>query len=107
MVLSERERRLLEEMETRLAAEDPSLASSLGAPRLRVGTRALLAAAGLVLGAALMAIGVGLGQLGGTVVALAGFLVLLAAATIGGEWLRARDGAQRAARPPRRARRAP
>ncbi len=102
MTLSERERRLLQEMETHLLAEDPSLASSLGAGRLRAGTRILLAASGLVIGVLVMGAGVLQGDLLGVGVALIGYLVLLAATVVGVETLRQRveRNAPRPTRPP-------
>jgi hypothetical protein len=90
MTLSERERRMLQEMETHLLAEDPGLASSLGASRLRLGTRVVLAASGLVIGLLVMGVGVVQGDTVGILIALLGFLVLLAATTVGVESLRAR-----------------
>jgi len=77
MELSERERRLLREMETHLLAEDPGLASSLRLRRLRVGASAVVAAAGLVIGMLLMAVGIWLAHAAGIAVALLGYLVLL------------------------------
>jgi hypothetical protein len=77
MELSERERQVLREMETHLLAEDPGLASSLSIRRLRVGVRAIIAAAGLVVGVLLMAVGIGIAHTVGTAVALLGYLVLL------------------------------
>ena len=77
MELSERERRLLREMETHLLAEDPGLASSLKLRRLRVGASAVLAAAGLVIGMLLMAVGIWLAHTVGIAVSMLGFLVLL------------------------------
>ena len=77
MELSERDRRLLREMETHLLAEDPSLASSLRIRRLPLGLSAILAAAGLVIGVLLMAVGISLEHTTGIAVALVGYLVLL------------------------------
>jgi len=79
MELSERERRLLREMETHLRAEDPGLAATLNVRRLRAGTKAILAASGLVIGVLLMGVGVLRGHGLGIAVALAGYLFLLAA----------------------------
>jgi hypothetical protein len=92
MELSERERRLLQEMESHLLAEDPRLASSLRVHRLRGGVRVLLAVSGLTLGAVLMGIGTGQGQALGIGVALVGYLILLAAVTITADYLRDRRG---------------
>ena len=102
MVLSERERRLLQEMESHLRAEDPSLASSLSARRLRVGVKAALAASGVVLGIVLMAVGVGRAHAVGIAVALVGYVVLLASTSVIGEWLRARSNGVSATSRPRR-----
>jgi DUF3040 family protein len=90
MVLSEHERRLLQEMETHLLAEDPGLASSLGGRHLRIGTTAALATSGLVTGVLLMAVGVLRARALGTLVALVGYSVLLVSTYVIGEMLRAR-----------------
>ena len=93
MELSGRERRMLEEMETHLLAEDPGLASSLGEHRLRPGVQAIVAAVALAGGVALMAVGLSLGQLTGILVALVGFVVILAATVVADELrLRNRGG---------------
>jgi len=88
MALSERESRLLQEMETRLLAEDPRLASTLGARRLPIGVGAVLAAAGLALGILLMAVGVGRGHALGITTALVGYVLLLLSTFVIGDWLR-------------------
>jgi Protein of unknown function (DUF3040) len=112
MVLSERERRLLQEMETQLQAEDPRLASSLSLRRLSlrglgIGAGAALTVAGLAVGILLMVVGIGRAHAVGIAVALVGFVVLLVSTTVSGEWLRARGNrnpfAGRAARRARRA----
>jgi Protein of unknown function (DUF3040) len=90
MELSEREKRLLHEMETQLQAEDPGLASSLVVHRLRPGARAVLATLGLLVGVLLMAVGVWRARPLGIAVALIGYLVLLASTTVAVETLRAR-----------------
>jgi len=90
MELSERERRLLREMETQLLHEDPSLASSLSFHRLRVGASTVLTVSGLAVGVLLMALGVWRAHLFGIALALVGFCVLLAATTVSADWLRAR-----------------
>jgi hypothetical protein len=90
MELSEHEKRLLQEMETHLVAEDPSLASSLSIHRLRVGYRALLAVLGLTAGVLLMAIGVRRAHVVGIAVALVGYLVLLASTVLAVDLARAR-----------------
>jgi hypothetical protein len=89
MELSESERRMLQEMETHLLAEDPSLASSLRVHRLRAGTKVLLAASGLVIGVLLMAVGVWRAHVLGTALALVGYVVLLVSTTVTFEHLRA------------------
>lgn len=89
MVLSERERRLLQEMETHLLAEDPALASSLSLRRLRPGVRAVLGTSGLVLGVLVMAVGLLRGHAVGIGVALVGYLFLLAGTTITADLMRA------------------
>jgi uncharacterized membrane protein len=90
MELSERERRLLQEMESRLLAEDPSLASSLSVHRLRVGLQAMLAVAGLVIGVLLMSVGIWRAHLLGIAIALIGFLVVLAATNVAVDCLQVR-----------------
>jgi hypothetical protein len=90
MVLSERERRLLQEMETQLLAEDPRLATSLSVRRLRVNAATVLAVPGLAAGVLLMGVGVWRGQASGIAVALAGYLVLLASTSVTVDWLRSR-----------------
>jgi hypothetical protein len=90
MVLSERERRLLQEMESHLLTEDPRLASSLKNRRLRPGVSAVLTVAGLVVGVLVMIIGIGRAQVLGTVVALVGFTIVLISSFVAGEWVRAR-----------------
>ena len=81
MALSERERRLLAEMEAALASDDPRLQSTLtasGAPKLAGGVALLKAAALLVTGLAVLLVSVstfsGLSAMGGGV---AGFLIAL------------------------------
>jgi Protein of unknown function (DUF3040) len=84
MELSERERRLLQEMESHLLAEDPALASSLGAHRLRAGVQVLLVVVGVVVGVLLMAAGLWRAHLLGILIALGGYLVLLASTSVAG-----------------------
>jgi hypothetical protein len=108
MVLSEHERRLLQEMESHLLAEDPGLASSMRRRRsLSAVAKLALAGSGLVLGVLLMAVGVWRAHALGIAVALLGYLILLASTWFTVDWLRARgvEGplAQRAARRARRA----
>ena len=107
MVLSERERRLLQEMESHFLAEDPRLASSLRHRRLPAGANVVLAVSGLVGGVLLMVLGIWRAQLLGTAIALVGFSVLVVSTTVSGEWLRARMARNPGARKgPGRARRA-
>ena len=90
MELSERERRLLQEMESHLLVEDPGLASSLSVHRLRVGARAIFAVSGVPIGALLMGLGVWRAHRMGIAIAMVGFVVLLASTSMVGEFLRAR-----------------
>ena len=90
MELSERERRLLQEMETHLQHENPGLASSLRVHRLRASSGAVVTVAGLVGGVLLMCLGVWRAHAVGIIVALVGFVVLLAATSVAGDWVRAR-----------------
>jgi hypothetical protein len=90
MELSERERRLLREMESHLQVDDPSLASSLKVHRLRVGITSVLAVAGLPIGILLMGLGVWRAHAAGIAIALVGYVVLLASTSVTIEWLRAR-----------------
>jgi hypothetical protein len=92
MVLSERERRLLQEMETHLLAEDPHLASSLSVRRLWIGANTALTVSGLVIGVLLMGVGVWRGHTAGIVMALVGYVILLASVSVTIDWLRARGG---------------
>jgi Flp pilus assembly protein TadB len=100
MELSERERRLLQEMESRLLAEDPSLASSMRIHRLRVSLKSVLAISGVPVGALLMMVGVWRAHLVGIVIALVGYLILLFSTVVVGEALRARRGDRRRVAPP-------
>jgi|tagenome__1003787_1003787.scaffolds.fasta_scaffold20296619_2 hypothetical protein len=92
MELSERERRLLREMESHLLAEDPGLASSLRVHRLRGDVKVALAGFGLVAGAVLMGVGTVHGGAAGVGVALVGFLVLLASVAVTVDYVRVRRG---------------
>jgi Protein of unknown function (DUF3040) len=109
MELSEHERRQLQEMESHLLAEDPSLASSLRVHRLRVGVGAkvVLAVCGLLIGVLLMAVGVWRAHVTGIAVALVGYLVLLASTTLAVDCLQSRaERSALGAKSARRARRA-
>jgi hypothetical protein len=107
MGLSERESRMLQEMETHLLAEDPRLASTMGARRLPIGVGAVLTVSGVALGILLMVVGVGRGHALGITLALVGYVVLLLSVTVVGEWLSNHGNAHPfARRTPNRARRA-
>jgi len=90
MVLSERERRLLQEMESHLLAEDPGLASSLSVRRLRIATRVALAVPGLIIGILLMGVGIWRAHAVGIAIALVGYVILLVSTSVTVDWLRAR-----------------
>lgn len=90
MVLSERERRLLQEMESHLLAEDPGLASSLSVRRLRIATSVALAVPGLIVGILLMGVGIWRAHAVGIAIALVGYVILLASTSVTVDWLRAR-----------------
>ncbi|MGH3358357.1 MAG: DUF3040 domain-containing protein [Nocardioidaceae bacterium] len=79
MPLSEEEQRLLQQLEQALAAEDPSLASTLRGSKMRARNRrqAIASALGFILGVGILMIGV-IATL--TVVGVVGFLVMLATA---------------------------
>ena len=79
MPLSEEEQRLLQQMEQALAAEDPSLASTLRGSKMRARNRrqAIASALGFILGIAVMMVGVILTL---TVIGVVGFLMMLATA---------------------------
>ena len=81
MPLSEEEQRLLQQMEQALAAEDPSLASTLRGSKMRARNRrqAIAAGFGFVLGIGVLMIGV-IATL--TIVGVAGFLVMLGTAYV-------------------------
>ena len=79
MPLSEEEQRLLQQMEQALAAEDPSLASTLRGSKMRARNRrqAIASVLGFILGVGIMMVGV-IATL--TIVGVVGFLVMLATA---------------------------
>lgn len=81
MALSEQERKLLEQLEASLMAEDPRLADRLsGTAEVRVHRRrAALAGVGLVIGLAILVAGVSVHP----VVSVLGFLVMLASVLVG------------------------
>lgn len=79
MPLSEEEQRLLQQMEQALAAEDPSLASTLRGSKMRARNRrqAIASVLGFILGIGVLMVGV-IATL--TVVGVVGFLMMLASA---------------------------
>ncbi len=81
MALSEQERKLLEQLEASLMADDPKFAQTLsGAGGVRIHRRrATLAGLGFVLGLLLLVAGVQIHP----AVSIVGFVVMLAAAIIG------------------------
>ncbi|MDO5735485.1 MAG: DUF3040 domain-containing protein [Propionibacteriaceae bacterium] len=81
MALSEQERKLLEQLEASLMAEDPKFAQTLsGAGGVRIHRRrATLAGVGFVLGLLLLVAGVQIHP----AVSIVGFVVMLAATIIG------------------------
>ena len=100
MALSEEERRLLEQMEQALAADDPKLANALrgtGARRLQ-RRRALLAGLGFLVGGVA---GLLVGMETFPLISIAGFLLMLVSALVLlASWQRAGDAAHAAqARP--------
>lgn len=98
MALSEQERKLLEQLEASLMAEDPKLADTLsGTAEIRVHRRrAAVAGLGFVLGILILLGGV---QVHWTVSVL-GFVVMLASALVGiSSWRRVGDDGGQPARP--------
>jgi hypothetical protein len=80
MALSEQERRLLEQLEADLEAEDPRLASALrGGPRRHHRRRAVLAALGVIAGLALLVVGMEVHPL----VSVLGFAIMLISTVFG------------------------
>lgn len=79
MPLSEEEQRLLQQLEQALAAEDPSLASTLRGSKFRARTKrqAVAAVVGFVVGLALLMVGVILTT---TILGVLGFVLMLASA---------------------------
>ena len=100
MALSEQERKLLEQLEASLMADDPKFAQTLsGAGGVRIHRRrATLAGLGFVLGLLMLVVGVQIHP----VVSIAGFVVMLAAAIIGvNSWQRATGEGQPRSQAPR------
>lgn len=81
MALSEQERKLLEQLEASLMAEDPKFAQTLsGAGGIRIHRRrATLAGLGFVAGLLLLVVGVQIHP----AISIAGFVLMLASAIIG------------------------
>ncbi len=97
MALSEQERKLLEQLEASLMAEDPKLADTLsGSAATRVHRRkAALAGLGFMVGVVTLLIGVQIHP----AVSIVGFLVMLGAALLGiSSWARA-DGSPQPSKP--------
>ena len=97
MALSEQERKLLEQLEASLMAEDPKLADTLsGSAATRVHRRkAALAGLGFMVGVVPLLIGVQIHP----AVSIVGFLVMLGAALLGiSSWARA-DGSPQPSKP--------
>lgn len=98
MALSEQERKLLEQLEASLMAEDPKLADRLsGTAEIRVHRRrAALAGLGFVVGLVVLFAGVQVHP----AMSIAGFLVMLAAALLGiNSWQRVGDDGGQPANP--------
>lgn len=95
MALSEQERKLLEQLEASLMAEDPQFAETLrGTSSLRVHRRrATLAGIGFVVGLVLLVVGVQVHP----VVSVLGFVAMLGAAIIGvNSWQRVAEDPEEA-----------
>ncbi len=100
MALSEQERKLLEQLEASLMAEDPKLADTLsGSSTIRIHRRrAAIAGLGFVVGVVVLLVGVQVHP----AVSVLGFLLMLGAALIGiNSWRRVEyDGGQPSRRGP-------
>lgn len=97
MALSEQERKLLEQLEASLMADDPKLHDTLsGSSTIRLHRRrAALAGLGFILGVVLLVVGVQFHP----VVSVAGFLLMLAGALVGiNSWQRVGDDPDRPAK---------
>jgi len=102
VALSDEERRLLEQMEQALAAEDPQLASALRGSTARTlhRRRALLAALGFLLGVVALVAGMEISP----IVSIVGFLIMLASSILGiASWQQVGGDAVRSAQPRPRA----
>ena len=90
MALSEQERKLLEQLEASLMAEDPKLADTLsGSSTIRIPRRrAAIAGVGFIIGVVVLLVGVQVHP----AVSVLGFLLMLGAALIGiNSWRRVGD----------------
>ncbi len=102
MALSDEERRLLEQMEQALAAEDPKLASTLRGSTARTlhRRRALLAGLGFAVGVVALIAGMEVSPL----VSILGFLIMLGSSVAGiASWQLVGGDAVRSVQPPPRA----
>lgn len=98
MALSEQERKLLEQLEASLMAEDPGFAEKLsGSAEVRVHRRrAALAGLCFIVGVGILIAGVGVHP----AVSIVGFLIMLAAALLGiNSWRRVGDDGGQPSRP--------
>lgn len=78
MPLSEYERRVLEQMEKQLEAEDPKFANNLQGSKKSSALRLFLAVLGVIVGLTLLVFGVSISQ---PIVGVVGFLVMFSAVT--------------------------
>lgn len=78
MPLSEYERRILEQMEKQLEAEDPKFANNLQGVQKSSALRISLAVLGVIIGLTLLVFGVSISQ---PIVGVLGFLVMFSAVT--------------------------
>lgn len=98
MALSEQERKLLEQLEASLMADDPKLADRLsGTAKVRVHRRrAALAGLGFVVGIVVLLAGVQVHP----AISIVGFLIMLGAALLGiNSWQRVGDDGAQPAKP--------
>lgn len=98
MALSEQERKLLEQLEASLKADDPKLADTLsGSASIRVHRRrAALAGLGFIVGVILLLSGISINP----AVSVLGFIVMLAAVLVGlSSWQRVEGTRTRAKQP--------
>lgn len=101
MALSEKEQRLLEQLEAALAAEDPKLASALRGTGSRTlhRRRAAFAGLGFLLGIAALVVGMQINP----IVSVLGFVVMLASTVVAlGSWRQVEAGAAETRQRPQR-----